>query len=228
MVEEQSNEPMCKYTPGKNGGDKTVLPTATVCCTRSAAMPEWMDVTLCGCECGRFRLTPAVLLWSLNTLAFIFHATMTCVIIGLSVPLDNWVTHGGVILPVYKTRIQFVAQSGNATTEQSSARIDFIPTYEQQEQGINLTTLTILFFALSAFFHLLIVVTAPWLTTYYWWIDECRQPLRYAPLATLSIDIRTFALADSAIPFIHRWIEYSVSASVRASLYCPLSYSHAL
>lgn len=133
-------------------------------------------------------VTAASLLWGLNAIAFVFHAAMAFAVLGLSMPLDNWKTHGGVILPVYKTTIQFVVNvpdSEGASTD-ASTMIDFKPQYEQTAAGsINLTALTILFFALSATFHLLIAATTPWISTYYWWIDECRQPLRYGVLLPL-------------------------------------------
>lgn len=153
----------------------------TFCCWRDNEPPVWMTQPLL--QDGVRWLTPAVLLWGLNAFAFVFHTALALAVLGLSVGLDNWSTHGGVLLPVYKTRVNLMREnvSDDGTEPVSSVRFDFLPTYERQEGSVNLTALTIVFFALSAFFHLVVVATAWRWSLYYWWIDECRNPLRHAP-----------------------------------------------
>ena len=161
----------------------------TFCCWRDDEPPIWMTRPIRRDGTVQW-LTPAVLLWGLNAFAFVFHTALTFTVLGLSVGLENWKTHGGVLLPFYKTRLEFTR---NNASDDSAVRIDFVPTYERQEGGINLTGLTILFFALSAFFHFLVIATAWKWSLYYWWIDECRNPLRYAS-TSLNVNICTFAL----------------------------------
>lgn len=159
----------------------------TFCCWSNDEPPVWMTQPIRRDGTAEW-LTPAVLLWVLNAFAFVFHTALTITVLGVSVGLENWKTHGGVLMPYYKTRLEFTR---NNESDDSAVRIDFVPTYERQEGGINLTLLTILFFALSAFFHFLVVATGLWgWSFYYWWIDECRNPMR--------------------------WIEYAFSASIMA------------
>lgn len=167
----------------------------TFCCWRDDETPVWMTQPIRRDGTAKW-LTPAVLLWGLNAFAFVFHTALTFTVLGLSVGLDNWKTHGGVLLPVYKTRLEFTRTnaSDNSGAPASSVRIDFLPTYERQEGGINLTVLTILFFALSAFFHLVVVATAWRWSLYYWWIDECRNPMRWIEYA-FSASIMTVIIA---------------------------------
>jgi hypothetical protein len=181
------------------------------CCWPKNEIPNWMNKPVHSKPwCGSFYFTYAIILWLANFAAFLFHAVMVVVVIVLSAGLDNWKTHGGVLLPVYQSKLTFQRHGDGATPNvfsgsnammmmpsppppRSPAASDWelIPSYEGTEDargGINLTHFTIYFFALSAFFHLVIVIGSFYHSFYYWWIDGCRQPLR--------------------------WIEYSLSASL--------------
>jgi len=156
----------------------------TCCCWYSDDLPGWMGRPIWKQSC--LWLTPATLLWMLNLIAMIFHLTFAGLVLGLSIPLDNWKTHGGVILSLYRTKLDW---GGNCDpVGPSSTNWLLAPKYVESDAGLNLTWFTICFFLLSAFFHFIIVVLSVRWTIYYWWIDQCRQPLR--------------------------WIEYSFSASV--------------
>lgn len=188
--------------PQEQGECNRPLPQrGTFCCWRDDKSPVWMREPIRGNGVTEW-LTPETLLWGLNAFAFVFHTALTFTVLGLSMGLDNWKTHGGVLLPVYKTRLEFTRNNASDDSDTSSVRIDFLPTYERQEGGINLTALTILFFALSAFFHLVVVATAGHWSLYYWWIDECRNPMR--------------------------WIEYAFSASVTPHSALPSPVARAL
>lgn len=146
------------------------------CCWWSSELPLWMATPIWP---SIPWLTRAVVLWLANFTAFVFHTALTFVVLGLSTGLSNWEQYGGVMLPVYRTRIRFVMN----TAEDSAVQWDLVPEYvllEGEKVEINLTAFTIAFFALSAFFHLVIVVISYRYTLYYWWIDSCRQPLRCA------------------------------------------------
>ena len=149
------------------------------CCWTASELPEWMNLPLCAAVPS---VTRAVALWVANLVAFLFHTALTVTVLVVSTRLDNWETHGGVLLPCYRSRLMF-----SFSEEGASTGWDLTPQYvtaEDKRDYINLTAMTILFFALSAFFHLLVVLISYKYTLYYWWLDECRQPLRCAHLSS--------------------------------------------
>ena len=152
------------------------------CCWWSRDLPDWLAEPVLG------RASRAVILWVGNFVAFLFHLFLALYVLGRSTELDNWSTHGGVLLPVYRSSLRFEVR---AAESDASTGWDLVPLYvtaKDQRVYINLTAFTIAFFALSAFFHLFICAISVRWTIYYWWIDGCRQPLR--------------------------WVEYSISASL--------------
>lgn len=167
----------------------------TCCCWWSDEIPAWMAVPFCS---RLTSLTPATLLWILNFIAFLFHLTYCIAIIILSVGLDNWKTYGGVLLPLYKTSISFARAC--AADGEAAAQWELMPTYVVSDDNLNLTWLTIGFFALSAFFHLIICVVSIRWTLYFWWIDGCRQPLRYAIATPPPLKISLLMMYDDARP----------------------------
>ena len=136
--------------------------------------------------CGASR---AVVLWVGNALAFLFHVFMAFYVLGRSIELDNWSTYGGVLLPVYRSTLTFTLNEEGEGSTGWQLTPKYVTT-EEDRQNLNLTALTIAFFGLSAFFHFLVCIISYRWTLYYWWIDGCRNPLR--------------------------WVEYSISSSLMA------------
>lgn len=153
------------------------------CCWWSPELPGWMaEPVLCGAS-------RAVVLWGGNAIACVFHLFMAFYVLGRSMGLDNWDVYGGVLLPVYRSTLLFTLNEEG----EGSTGWQLIPKYvtaKEEQQTLNLTALTIAFFGLSAFFHFLVCAISVRWTLYYWWIDGCRNPLR--------------------------WVEYSISASLMA------------
>lgn len=143
---------------------------------------------VCGC------LTRAGLLWVLNLAGMIFHGIMVVVTIVVSTQdgrgLDT------PTLKLYTTNLTWTPDSDDMLT----------PRFQATEEGLRLSWVCILFFALSCTAHAFVVFTsyrgAMALRTpsnrrvtnlenmYFEWIFECRAP--------------------------HRWIEYSLSAPTMA------------
>lgn len=155
--------------------------------------PAWMDTPVW----PRFQnITRLRILGALNALAFIFHASFMSIVLALSANLDNWETTRGVTLPIYKAKLEWYAASEMNMTTNS---FELVPTLIRgnDQQHINLTMLTVAFFGLSALFHLFIVALSIKGTTYFWWIDECRQPLRfieYSASASIMILVMSHAI----------------------------------
>lgn len=128
------------------------------------------------------RLTIGLFLGILNVIAFFAHSAFVILVIAVSFGVDESTgkPRDWVLLPTYRSHI--VLKAGTNGTNFDASML--IPKYEiEHESGlvnINLTLLTIAFFALSAIAHLTIFVISLNSTLYLWWIARCRQPLRYA------------------------------------------------
>ena len=147
--------------------------------------------------CSERWLTRSRFLLLLNFFAFVFHIALALLVLFLSMGQENWKTHGGVLLPVYRSRLRFNMTNDD---DNSAASWELYPEYLREQKyriELNLTWMTIGFFALSAFFHAILWV-APLVfqkSFYYRWIDECQQPLRwceYSLSASLMIVIIAF------------------------------------
>lgn len=179
------------------------------CCWPRGEVPPWMNQPVLG------RLTIAQTLWAFNIAGAALHLVMAIVVLIASAQLDNWSTDMGVLLPVYPTRLLFTiggrvvktrAEAREAaievqagTLDAGSTSWDLLPRYVTDDPSVrtdlNLTWMVFGFFALSSFFHLVIAVASPFLSIYYWWIDQCRNPWRwieYAFSSSLMIAIIAF------------------------------------
>ena len=143
-------------------------------------VPEWMydkkeDV------CGRWTLPG--FLWTINLLACIFHSILIFITILVS-------TSGGKGLDSPTLTIY----SRNLTWNPNSTSM-LTPTLEPAGWKLPISIVTIIFFALSAFFHLLVCLMnfnqafahddksfrkiTRFTGWYYKWLHECRQPARW-------------------------------------------------
>lgn len=145
------------------------------------SQPPWMDLVVGkvtperdGSANLRRSLSYANLLYGLNLLAAIGH------LCGLVVVYSK--AKGPVEVELWTSKAVFARpdlndlRAGNATIV-----FDFIPQYELSAHPpkVSLRDLTGAFFALSFAAHFFVVVSGGYLSIYYWWIDQCRQPLRW-------------------------------------------------
>ena len=177
----------------------------TFCCWWRPEMPVWLNEPIYP---KWPRLTRAMVLGILNGVACVFHVSLTLVVVFMSIGLPNWAEYGGVQLPLYKAALNWTVSDPG----EGSAAFELVPSYIRQESSINLTSLTIAFFGLSAFFHALIVAASTRWTIYFWWIDSCRQPLRYASPRprTVALDARARLHGSSVSDGEHTLLVFQV------------------
>lgn len=179
------------------------------CCWPRTQVPPWMN------QPGFCGMSIAQTLWAFNAAGAVLHLVMAITVLVASAQLENWSKDRGVLLPVYPTRLLFTI-GGRVVNTREEARIaalevqagsleagsttwDLLPRYVTDDPSVRtdlpLTWMVFGFFALSSFFHLAIVAASPFLSLYYWWIDQCRNPWRwveYAISSSLMIAIIAF------------------------------------
>lgn len=150
-------------------------------CWLRPQLPPWMDRPFANQRAdgspamNRVRsMTYAQLLYLLNLIAFVLHSIGATLVLSFAagpVNIQLWSPVTDFTRPDVE---QVVA--GNATLE-----ILWIPRYVLPDHppSISLRDLTFAFFLLSALAHAFVVFSGCYLSIYYWWIDQCRQPLRW-------------------------------------------------
>jgi len=153
---------------------------ACFCWTRPQ-LPPWMDLPIStpkadgSATANRLRgLTYAQLLYLLNLIACVVHvgfAIAVALIAKSSVTVELWSPSAKFNVPQLSEVL-----AGNVT-----ANVLWQPYYylDSDPVSISLRDLTLWFFLLSAMAHGFVVLTGCQLSIYYWWIDQCRQPLRW-------------------------------------------------
>jgi len=150
-------------------------------CWKRPEMPPWMDMQLSCSKPGGSpflnrlrRRTYGELLWGLNFAAAIVHWTFFALTFALAkgpVDVKLWST-----IAVFNRPDLDELKAGNA-----SVSFDFTPEYrlDADPPTISLRNLVAAFFFLSALAHSIVVVFGCYPSFYYWWIDQCRQPMRW-------------------------------------------------
>jgi len=172
------------YEPILDANQNTTVVSSDYCacfCWTRPQLPPWMDMPISAPKEGgsqtanRLRgLTYAQLLYMLNLIACVVHlgfAVAVMVIAKGPVNVDLWSPSARFNVPQLSDVVR-----GNAT-----AQVLWQPYYYLKEQPftISLRDFTLWFFILSAMAHGFVVLTGCQLSLYYWWIDQCRQPLRW-------------------------------------------------
>ena len=183
-LEAKSFEDPDPYEPILDANSKAPVISSDYCacfCWTRPQLPPWMDMPLSmpkegGSRTGnRLRgLTYAQLLYMLNLIACLVHlgfAIAVLVIAKSPVSVELWSPSARFNVPQLSDVL-----AGNAT-----AQVLWEPYYFLKEHPftISLRDLTLWFFLLSAMAHGFVVLTGCQLSLYYWWIDQCRQPLRW-------------------------------------------------
>lgn len=140
-------------------------------------VPEWWYTETVCC------FNKAAWMWWSNLVCMIFHFALAITTIAAST--QDGRSFASPTLTVYVTNLTWVPNATNA----------LIPAFQKADAGLYLSTMTMMFFLLSAFAHGLIVVfnfrgafaakdtsmrSVGWTNWYFVWLHQCRQPLRYA------------------------------------------------
>ena len=249
--EEELNDSRLElYEPSFDENKNMLVLSSDYCacfCWTRPQLPQWMDMPISmpkegGSQTGnRLRgLTYAQLLYILNLIACIVHlgfAIVVFVIAKSPVNVELWSPSARFNVPQLSDVLM-----GNAT-----AQVLWQPYYYLKEDPftISLRDLTLWFFVLSAMAHGFVVVTGCQLSIYYWWIDQCRQPLRYVLLQTVEhsssclltrcvawLGLRLHALTPPFCFCVYtRWLEYFWSSTlmmVALAIFCGIRTTHLL
>lgn len=177
-------------------------------------IPDWLLSETVFCN-----ITKAAFLWWLNVFGVLAHGGLALVTYVVST--QDGRTMETPLLTVYSTELTWT----NTSTDM------LIPKLVKGGQW-HLSWMTVGFFVMSATAHFIVVIfnwqgawsglngvheswvqVTPRRNWYYWWIHDCRQPLRYAPSKPLEpahspcSRARGIALPP---PFV-RWIEYTLA-----------------